>query len=138
MDYSLDTILPAKMEPFSRYSITCQNGTILQIPNNLSKWIILQIQYYQPKWNHSLDIVLPAKMEPFSRYNVTCQNGTLLLIKYNLPKWNPSLDIVFPAKMELFSRYSITCQNGLFSRYNPRGDAGGLSREYVLRVPSVS
>ena len=31
------------------------------------------------------------------------------------------------------SGYNITSEN-----INPRGDAGGLSREYVLRIPSVS
>ena len=25
-----------------------------------------------------------------------------------------------------------------FTHFNPREDAGGLSREYVLRIPSVS
>ena len=112
---SLDTILPAKIEPFFRYSISCQNGTLLQI------------QYYLPKWNPSLDTILPAKIEPFSRYksyNITCQNGTILQIQYYLPKWiilqiqyylpkqnilqiqyylpkwYPSLDTILPAKMD--------------------------------------
>ena len=30
----------------------------------------------------------------------------------------------------------LTCQMNAY--LSPRGDAGGLSREYVLRVPSVS
>ena len=68
------------MEPFSKYNITCQNGTLLYI------------QYYLPKWNSSLVTMQPAKMEPFSSYNITCQNGTIFLIQYYLPKWNPSLD----------------------------------------------
>ena len=58
--------------------------------------------------------------------------------RYFVPHENEAL---FPRPIYISRRHDLTKLRNRLDRFNvvdPRGDAGGLSREYVLRIPSVS